>query len=370
MDNVAQFSATLISIPVTLKLGATAFVGHNSGLWPALRLGFKSRMFRSSPLSARTGLVASVEKEMRSLQYGEFIVVTGRHRVGKSCLIDTVISRKSGVVKILLSPTQSDRDIRDAVLTAVSWAQLPKMVTLERAASRATYIYRLLFRTRPTIVLQLHQFMYNGNAVVGATRYFAENGYQVIVDVSATTSPAELDSTGRATTIVVPPMTLPEARAVVEFAPLFVLLEAHPQIQEMVVFFADGLPGNYTKLAACHSVEEVLQKIWQWTNEDYRRIQKFVLTHQEFDDIVWGWRNVTTVDQLLPTEPRVFRTEESGYAACSSTMDFVLQHGKVPAPEDLPAAFAQYKLSAPGIHFVAKVAKSGYSSLHAYGARV
>eukprot|EP01012_Entosiphon_sulcatum_P034970 TRINITY_DN4439_c0_g1_i3.p1 TRINITY_DN4439_c0_g1~~TRINITY_DN4439_c0_g1_i3.p1 ORF type:complete len:110 (-),score=9.91 TRINITY_DN4439_c0_g1_i3:112-441(-) len=107
MDNVAQFSATLI--PVTLKSGAV-FVGHNSGLWPALRLGFKSLMFRSFPLTDRTYLAASVEKEMRSLQFGE--------------------------------------------------------------------LARAVCRTRPTLELQLHQFMYKGNAVVGATRYFAEKGFK------------------------------------------------------------------------------------------------------------------------------------------------------------------------------------------------
>jgi hypothetical protein len=70
------------------------------GLGRSISLAVKSVLQTASPESVRKVEMASLLAELNAHQKGRYIVITGGKGYGKSCLIDSTLSRRFGVVKI------------------------------------------------------------------------------------------------------------------------------------------------------------------------------------------------------------------------------------------------------------------------------
>ena len=74
------------------------------GLVRAFTLGWRSYFKTSYPLSIRKSEVKTMLDEVTLWMHkGSYIVVTGGKGIGKTCMIDTTLSRQHGVVKISVS---------------------------------------------------------------------------------------------------------------------------------------------------------------------------------------------------------------------------------------------------------------------------
>ena len=104
LGNLASLVANgknILGIGVT-SLAAFSLVGAipKVGAGRALIVGWKSVFSRQIPISKRKVDVIALQKRLRDLERGQYIVVTGGKGHGKSCLIDSALNGYKGVVKI------------------------------------------------------------------------------------------------------------------------------------------------------------------------------------------------------------------------------------------------------------------------------
>jgi len=74
-----------------------------AGLGRAIIVHYKSFFAKASPLSVRVKEIAELKHKIDVLQPSHYILVTGGKGLGKSCLINTALHRRCGVIKIRVS---------------------------------------------------------------------------------------------------------------------------------------------------------------------------------------------------------------------------------------------------------------------------
>jgi hypothetical protein len=97
------------NVKALMGLGATIGVISASGAVPkvgifrALSLGWRNVFRTISPISVRQREINLVISDVENLTHGGYVVVTGGKGHGKSCLIDTALNHRKGVIKISVS---------------------------------------------------------------------------------------------------------------------------------------------------------------------------------------------------------------------------------------------------------------------------
>lgn len=94
-DNKVIFSGGAI-----VALLSVAGVTPRVGLVRAFTLGWRSFFEKAYPLSVRGDEIMRLDAYIKSLTKGSYIALIGGKGNGKSCLIDTTLNRRFGVVKI------------------------------------------------------------------------------------------------------------------------------------------------------------------------------------------------------------------------------------------------------------------------------
>ena len=93
----------IVPLVAAVALVSVAGVIPRVGLVRALSLGFKSYFKTTYPLSVRKSEIKQLNDLILRMYKGSYIVVTGGNGNGKTCLIDTTLNRRLGVVKISVS---------------------------------------------------------------------------------------------------------------------------------------------------------------------------------------------------------------------------------------------------------------------------
>lgn len=86
-----------------VALLSVAKVTPRVGLVRAFTLGWRSYFKKAYPLSVRVDEIRRLDACINSLTKGSYIALIGGKGNGKSCLIDTTLNRRFGVVKISVS---------------------------------------------------------------------------------------------------------------------------------------------------------------------------------------------------------------------------------------------------------------------------
>ena len=103
---IVDFFGALVDLKTIIGLGGGLTALSNLGALPkvgagrALTLYMKSRFTPASPFSVRAKEISFLRSRLASLRRGHYLVVTGGKGLGKSCLIDSVLSQYGGVIKI------------------------------------------------------------------------------------------------------------------------------------------------------------------------------------------------------------------------------------------------------------------------------
>jgi hypothetical protein len=100
MDYLESFLSIAANMKSIIGIGGGVAVLSGLGALPrvgigrAFVLGLKSSFnFRYTPISVRTDEIRSLKSKLKHLPRGRYVVVIGGKGVGKSCLIDTTLSR-------------------------------------------------------------------------------------------------------------------------------------------------------------------------------------------------------------------------------------------------------------------------------------
>jgi hypothetical protein len=108
-ESFSNLLADLANWKTVFVAGAATFSLFSAGLTPrigfvrALVLAGKSLFPRKLKTeSVRTREIDTLKKTIASLQYGQYLVVTGGKGFGKSCLIETTLHKQLSVIKILV----------------------------------------------------------------------------------------------------------------------------------------------------------------------------------------------------------------------------------------------------------------------------
>ena len=114
MEDIAQFLSSASDFKSILGIGTGLItlslleVTPRVGFSRALRLGFRhiirNKFQGASPQSVRTDEVAYLKDQIKTLDSGQYIVVTGGKGIGKTCMINTTLLNEFGVVNYGVSP--------------------------------------------------------------------------------------------------------------------------------------------------------------------------------------------------------------------------------------------------------------------------
>ena len=102
---IVDFIGALVDLKTIIGLGGLTALS-NLGALPkvgagrALTLYMRSKFTPASPFSVRAKEISFLRSTLASLRRGHYLVVTGGKGLGKSCLIDSVLSQYGGVIKI------------------------------------------------------------------------------------------------------------------------------------------------------------------------------------------------------------------------------------------------------------------------------
>jgi hypothetical protein len=108
-DSSVPVLKNLLDVKTLLSLGGgltvvSRFVGlPKVGALRAATVYLKSIFASVSPISVRSKEMKHLIMKIENLGRGHYLVVTGGKGVGKSCLVDSVLNQKPGVIKISVS---------------------------------------------------------------------------------------------------------------------------------------------------------------------------------------------------------------------------------------------------------------------------
>jgi hypothetical protein len=218
----------------------------------AIVLALSSRFARMTELvSIRKIQLSILREKIREKNWKpSYVVVTGEKRIGKSCLIDSTISKTSGVVKISAFPGDDQNLLIERALREVTNL---RTLTFDFAsnAKRVIKWYKFLtFNKTPILVISATERKANDKHanLTGAVRKLTED-YQlkVIIDSSPNSLDPVILSTYRQDILEVSSMTKEEIWELPQFAQLFMLIDK-ANLGNMVWSVLGGVPGNFESI--------------------------------------------------------------------------------------------------------------------------
>ena len=183
-------------------------IGPGRAVMLYLRSRFASR---PKPESVRVEEIGLLKKEIRLKDFGQsYLVVTGEKGVGKTCLLDTVLSKTPGVITMEAQPNHSeDTVIKNALqrLTRIPFDFVP----CYESARRVIFWYRFFTIGRsPIIVINAAERKVGQEyaGLTGAVRTLVDKyKLRVIIDSSPNSLDESLLRTKRQRIVEIQPMT-------------------------------------------------------------------------------------------------------------------------------------------------------------------
>jgi hypothetical protein len=209
------------------------------------------------PFSWNTESLARLNNHLAVRDWGsEYIVVIGPKGVGKTCLINTALNNRAGIIRVEASSGQTVPEIRENVMRAVTNLS-NRIQNAEPSFRRVVWWYPFFAcGNRPVVVLNLAERSHAEEYahVTGAVRVLAEEfKLRVIVDASPNAIEAALLKTNRCIEVNVDPMPETVIQSVPEFTEVQRWLQ-EANLLETVMELFNGYPVYWNKLVNAGNV--------------------------------------------------------------------------------------------------------------------
>jgi hypothetical protein len=232
-----------------LSLGALAAVAA-MGPGRALTLAARSMLAKSHHgKTDRTKMLSKLKYNLAIARRDEYFILHGPSGVGKTTLIDSLVHKRPGVMRILVNPADKASVIMDNALRAITNLALPTS-----HANVVLWWYSLIpFVPKPLMIIQSCE-RNNGDPfapLTGVVRELTEDyGIQVLVEGTENALQPELFRTYREHPISVEPFLVEELAQLQEFKPFFKQLEVSGDrdLCAVVRVLAGGYPTTYTEM--------------------------------------------------------------------------------------------------------------------------
>jgi len=178
-----------------------------------------------------------------------YILVTGGKGLGKSCLIQTTLHRKFGVIFTSTQSGQSKEDIVKKVQVEITNIR-NNLWDLTSNTKRVLFFYKLIFRSSPIVVISVPERSGGRDYadVTSATRELTDKfGLRVIIDGSPNSIPPDLKATGREIVMDIDRMSRDIVEKIPEFEDLISFLKKH-HLDDGVWEVFGGNPLHYMQL--------------------------------------------------------------------------------------------------------------------------
>jgi len=183
-----------ISLPffggyVTIMGASKIALGNVPRVGPgrAIVFGFQSRLWSAPTVSQRSLDIKMLSQNIfQSTQRDErFMVLIGEKNIGKTCLLNTVLQHRFGVLRIkgIEAGTKSGYIVERACREI---ARTSKLVDAQSSARRVVRWYHFFFRRPPIVVIGANERPENQEAAeLGqAARLLSDIGFRVVLDCS------------------------------------------------------------------------------------------------------------------------------------------------------------------------------------------
>ena len=115
----------------THPLATSSLLSFGTGVWYVLRrgpyrawkLGRTSKKWSAPVRSVRSSDIQTVQRKISTLTGETFVVVRGPKGVGKTCIVDTVLEKRPGVLRFDIPPGKRYDDIMKQVYSSVSGSE-------------------------------------------------------------------------------------------------------------------------------------------------------------------------------------------------------------------------------------------------------
>jgi len=240
--------AKFLLVGATAATLTAATIAPKVGVGRSINLALRSTFFSSLPTkSARETHLRILLNQISVLDAGSYIVITGEQGVGKSCLIQTALYRKFGVVNISVeSGERKDSIVMKAERELTNIRN--NFWDLTANTKRVMYFYKLLFRSSPIVLISVPERTGGRQYadVTAATRKLVDYyGLRVIVDGSPNSLPPDLKSTTRQ--IILDIDFMPRYMIESEFKEIISLLKLH-NLDDAAWKILGGSPSLYRQL--------------------------------------------------------------------------------------------------------------------------
>jgi hypothetical protein len=297
-----------------------------------------------------------------------YLVVTGDKGVGKTCLLNTVTSKTTGVIKLKAQPGHSE----DAIIknTLQELANPPfKFMNPLKSAPRVIFWHRLFTLGRsPIVVINAAERKVGQDyaGLTGAVRTLVDDfKLRVIVDGSPNSLDETLLRTTRQRVFDIKPMTKEMVWQIGQLQHLFKYVK-DASLEDTVFAVLGGIPSRYEELwdnskidlqagldakevigtHLCAAISAAIKLVEDSCGNDGPAIEKLMNLFQETSIFTKS----TLVTNLLqrPTPDKVFReVERDGVFVlipASNAIGIVLQHGlsKKPSLNELEKLLKNY----------------------------
>jgi hypothetical protein len=223
-------------------------IGPGRAIW----IGIRSRFARKpEPLSIRSEEIAEIKSMLLRKKFNEtYLVVTGEKGVGKTCLLNTVLNKTPGVIRVSVSPKDDERTIiRNTLLelTGIKFDFVPPYAS----AKRLIFWYRFFTLKRsPIVVINATERTAGKDfaSITGAVRILVEDyRLRVVVDVSPNSLDESLLWTTRHIVFNIKPMKKEMIWQMEQLQYLFNYIQM-VGLEDTVFSVLGGVPSRYNAL--------------------------------------------------------------------------------------------------------------------------
>jgi hypothetical protein len=261
MWQVVQEFPVLSSISVISALTASsAGIIPRIGPIRAITLAIRSELSISNrsnhPASLRIQDVGRLKEKLTSIRSNEYIIVTGAHGIGKSCVVDTAI-RNTCYIRVHVFQANTADHIVQSALKSFTGIRI-SFWDFQAAAKRILFFHGIFARYPPIVVLDVYERMENRSyaEIPRAVWDLANLGFRVLVDGPTNSIPLEALIAKGANVMDLEPMTQETLESISEFKNVIKKLRKHG-LFDVVWAVVGGAPVGFKRL--CRKFERAEQ---------------------------------------------------------------------------------------------------------------
>ena len=230
---------------------AINFSGFRLGPMRAFTVAFRPMLLRVENKSVRASQVLELNSRWSGLtDNASYVLLEGPKGVGKSCLIDTCLMGKKGILRVTVAPNSSQEFILNNCFHEIIGGPSFNITPQKPNVGRVLFFYHLVFRTYPTIVMSTSERPPDTKPaeVTGAIRELAGMGVKVLLDSSPNSLPPDAKTTERQDIMYIGPMSHEQIRSLPQLKQLFEILD-QAGLSSLVLDMLGGIPAKFARLA-------------------------------------------------------------------------------------------------------------------------